>query len=168
MVSGKVSRLTSPISHYKWPLGSNEKPHSAHQTGTCVVILHFTVPTAASADQEASRGGNMSLGKWWLYCLTQRTMVTEGLEFICRGHALCLNGFGKELQEGGPPCLHTSPDRHHHTAALLCTQERGEYAGPDMYPTAWTSWASTTYKSSISFPFLVRSAHIDFKHCPFL
>ena len=52
MVSGKVSRLTSPISHYKWPLGSNEKPHSTHQTGTCVVILHFTVPTAAASSED--------------------------------------------------------------------------------------------------------------------
>lgn len=115
-------------------------------------------------------GGNMSLGKWRLVALLFNTKDNgdRALSSSVGGMPSALNGFGKELQEGGPPCLHTSPDRHHHTAALLCAQQRGEYAGPDMYPTAWTSWASTTYKSSISFPFLVRSAHIDFKHCPFL
>lgn len=51
MVNGKVLKLTRPISHYKWPLGSNEKlALRLSNRKTCVAILHFVVLTATLAN----------------------------------------------------------------------------------------------------------------------
>ena len=75
-------------------------------------------------------GGNMSLGKWRLVALLFNTKDNgdRALSSSVGGMPSALNGFGKELQEGGPPpqtgittlLLCSAPSRGVNMQALTC------------------------------------------------
>lgn len=67
MVDGKVSKLTRPISHYKWPLGSDEKLvlHLSKRNLFGYFTLHCTYSNVTQPRMFWGRN-NTSLGKWSL------------------------------------------------------------------------------------------------------
>lgn len=128
-MNGKVSKLTRPIFHYKWPPGSDEKPahHLSNRNLWAIFTLGFTCSNL-SRPWTLQGVDDMSWGKWSLmsFYLTWITVVRESLEFISRGHALCLWTELSKSCRGRTPSPQALPQIAIEYALLISSLHPGE------------------------------------------
>lgn len=157
-MNGKVSKLTRPIFHYKWPLGSDEKPacHLSNRNLWAIFTLGFTCSNL-SRPWTLQWVDNVSLGKWSLMSLLLNMNNTSNRGpwvYFWVPRPLSLNRVSKELQRQDTKSTSPSPDCHWLCSselhfAILCTQGREEYACSvfSLPFKLWISWASATEKN---------------------